>query len=138
VEQDRASAVQPHLHELGRPLTTREVTVELIAATTTRPGPRVRAELDPGRYPQGVKVSDWELAAVPLRRHDWHGEWSYTVLSTAAWGSQEARSCWVAPVRTAPGGARSRHDYLGQTVVGRPGLVTESLAVRQGGFGGDP
>jgi hypothetical protein len=29
-------------------------------------------------------VSDRELAAVPLRRHDWHGEWDYTVLPTAA------------------------------------------------------
>jgi hypothetical protein len=24
------------------------------------------------------------LAAVPLGRHDWHGEWNYTVLPTAA------------------------------------------------------
>ena len=42
------------------------------------------AELDQGSYPLGVKVSDRELAAVPLRRHDWHGEWNYTVLPTAA------------------------------------------------------
>ncbi len=47
-------------------------------------GYRVRAELDPGAYPLGVKVSDRELAAVPLRRHDWHGDWNYTVLPTAA------------------------------------------------------
>jgi Rhodopirellula transposase DDE domain len=47
-------------------------------------GLKVRAELDPGRYPLGVKVSDRELAAVPLRRHDWHGEWNYTVLLAAA------------------------------------------------------
>ena len=37
-----------------------------------------------GGYPLGVKVSDRELAAVPLRRHDWHGEWNYTVLPAAA------------------------------------------------------
>jgi hypothetical protein len=60
------------------------VIVELIAATRTRSGLRVQAELDQGSYPLGVKVSDRELAAVPLRRHDWHGEWSYTVLPTAA------------------------------------------------------
>jgi len=35
-------------------------------------------------YPLGVKVSDRELAAVPLQRHGWHGEWNYTVLPTAA------------------------------------------------------
>jgi Rhodopirellula transposase DDE domain len=72
-------------HELaGRPLTSHEVIVELIAATTTRPGLRVHAGLDRGSYPLGVKVGDRELAAVPLRRHDWHGEWNYTVLPTAA------------------------------------------------------
>jgi hypothetical protein len=45
----------------------------------TRTGLRVRAELDRGAYPTGVKVSDAELAAVPLTRHAWHGEWNYTV-----------------------------------------------------------
>jgi Rhodopirellula transposase DDE domain len=68
----------------GRPLTSHEVIVELIGATRTRAGLRVRAELDRGSYPLGVKVPDRELAAVPLQRHDWHGEWNYTVLPAAA------------------------------------------------------
>jgi Rhodopirellula transposase DDE domain len=68
----------------GRPLVSHEVIVELIGATRTRSGLRVQAELDQGNYPLGVKVSDPELAAVPLRRHDWHGEWNYTVLPAAA------------------------------------------------------
>jgi hypothetical protein len=68
----------------GRPLISHEVIVELIGATRTRAGLRVQAELDQGSYPLGVKVSDRELAAVPLRRHDWHGEWNYTVLPAAA------------------------------------------------------
>jgi hypothetical protein len=68
----------------GRPLVSHQVIVELIGATTTRSGLSVRAALDNGAYPLGVKVSDGELAAVPLRRHDWHGEWNYTVLPTAA------------------------------------------------------
>ena len=68
----------------GRSLVSHEVIVELIAATQTRSGLKVRAELDRGRYPLGVRISDRELAAVPLRRHDWHGEWNYTVLPTAA------------------------------------------------------
>jgi len=42
----------------GRPLTSHEVIVQTIAATTTRTGFTVRAELDPGSYPDGVKVSD--------------------------------------------------------------------------------
>jgi hypothetical protein len=68
----------------GRPLVSHQVIVELIGATTTRSGLEVRAALDNGAYPLGVRVSDRELAAVPLRRHDWHGEWNYTVLPTAA------------------------------------------------------
>jgi DDE family transposase len=68
----------------GRPRVSHEVIVELIGATTTRSGLKVRAALDNGAYPLGVRVSDRELAAVPLRRHDWHGEWNYTVLPTAA------------------------------------------------------
>jgi hypothetical protein len=67
----------------GRPLVSHQVIVELIGATTTRSGLKVRAALDNGAYPLGVKVSDGELAAVPLRRHDWHGEWNYTVLPAA-------------------------------------------------------
>jgi hypothetical protein len=68
----------------GRPLISHEVILELIGATHTRSGLRVHAELDQGSYPLGVKVADRELAAVPLRRHDWHGEWNYTVLPAAA------------------------------------------------------
>jgi hypothetical protein len=57
----------------GRPLISHEVILELTAATTTRTGLTVHAELDPGAYPLGVKVSDRDLAAVPLHRHDFHG-----------------------------------------------------------------
>jgi hypothetical protein len=63
----------------GRPLESHEVIVELIGATTTQTGLRVRAELDRGRYPLGTKVGDEELAAVPLVRHGFHGEWNYTL-----------------------------------------------------------
>jgi hypothetical protein len=63
----------------GRPLTSHEVIVNTIAATTTRTGLTVRAELDPGSYDTGVKVSDEQLAGLPLDRHDWHGDWNYTL-----------------------------------------------------------
>jgi Rhodopirellula transposase DDE domain len=68
----------------GRPLVSHQVVVELIAATQTHTGLKVRAELDRRSYPLGVKVSDRDLAAVPLHRHGWHGEWNYTVLPAAA------------------------------------------------------
>jgi hypothetical protein len=66
----------------GRPLTSHETVVDLIGATTTRTGLKVRAELDRGAYPTGVKVANKDLAAVPLQRHDWHGDWNYTVTTT--------------------------------------------------------
>jgi hypothetical protein len=68
----------------GRPLVSHEVIVELIGATTTRTGLRVQSELDRGVYPLGVKVSDAELAAVPLAPHAWHGEWNYSIAPRAA------------------------------------------------------
>jgi len=63
----------------GRPLTSHDVIVSTIAATTTRTGLTVRAELDPGSYPEGVKISDGQMTALPLDRHDWHGDWNYTL-----------------------------------------------------------
>ncbi len=63
----------------GRPLTSHEVVVELIGATTTRQGLQIHAELDPASYPTGVSVSDVELATVPLVRHAFHGEWNYSI-----------------------------------------------------------
>jgi transposase len=63
----------------GRPLTSHEVIVQTIAATTTATGLRVRAELDTSAYDTGVKISDAQMGALPLTRHDWHGDWNYTL-----------------------------------------------------------
>ncbi len=63
----------------GKPLISHQVIVNLIAATTTKSGLRVRAEVDPGKYPKGVKVSDKEVAAIHLERDKFHGEWNYTI-----------------------------------------------------------
>jgi Rhodopirellula transposase DDE domain len=66
----------------GKPLRTYRTIVQLIAATTTDTGLKVRAELDERKYPKGVKVSDAEMAAVNLSRHAFHGEWNYTISPT--------------------------------------------------------
>ena len=66
----------------GKPLRTYRCVVELIGATTNRKGLKIRAELDQGYYPIGIKISDKQLAAVPLRPHDWHGNWNYSITST--------------------------------------------------------
>jgi len=64
----------------GKPLVSHQVIVNLIAATTTKTGLQVRAEIDPGKYPKGVKVSDNEIAAIRLERDEFHGEWNYTII----------------------------------------------------------
>jgi hypothetical protein len=63
----------------GKPLVSHQVIVQLIAATTTKTGLKVRCQLDENTYPAGIKVSDAEMDAVNLTRHDFHGEWNYTV-----------------------------------------------------------
>jgi hypothetical protein len=63
----------------GRPLTSHEVVVELIGATTTSAGLTVQAVRDTGRYPTKIKVSAAELAMVQVTRHAFHGEWNYTI-----------------------------------------------------------
>jgi hypothetical protein len=64
----------------GRPLTSREVVVNLIGNTRTRTGLEIRSELDEGEYQTAIKVTDAELAAVRLKKDRFHGEWNYTIL----------------------------------------------------------
>ena len=79
----------------GRPLTSHEVVVDLIGATTTRSGLTVRAERDPGVYPKGIKVTDAELAAVPREAHRFHGEWNYTINGTSLKSRSRKRTTTV-------------------------------------------
>jgi transposase len=63
----------------GRPLVSYRTIIELIAATTTTKGLTIRAEADRNLYQTGTKVTDAQLAAVPLTNHDFHGDWNYTI-----------------------------------------------------------
>ena len=65
----------------GKPLTSHEVVVNLIAGTTTRTGLSIRAEHDTGSYPRGIKITDRQMRELErqITRHDWHGEWNYCV-----------------------------------------------------------
>jgi Rhodopirellula transposase DDE domain len=64
----------------GKPLVSHHVMIQLIAATTTKTGLKVHCELDPNTYPAGVKVTDAEIARINLQRHDFHGDWNYTIM----------------------------------------------------------
>jgi hypothetical protein len=63
----------------GRALISHEVIVELIGATATEAGLCVQAVRDTGVYPTNIKVTDDQLAAVRLTRHEFHGDWNYTI-----------------------------------------------------------
>ncbi|MFI7235154.1 hypothetical protein [Streptomyces cyaneofuscatus] len=53
--------------------------IQTIAATTSRTGLTVQAELDSGEYPTGIRISDDEIAALPITRHRFHGDWNCTL-----------------------------------------------------------
>jgi len=64
----------------GKPLVTHETIVNLIAATRTKQGLKVRSELDSGLYPKGIKVTDDEFETIRIARKQFHGEWNYSIL----------------------------------------------------------
>ena len=63
----------------GRPLRTHQVIVDLIRHTTTATGLTVRCVLDTGQYPTGLRYTKKDVDALPITRHDFHGEWNYTI-----------------------------------------------------------
>ena len=64
----------------GKPLISHEVIINLIAATTSKTGLEVKSGLDANSYPDGIKISDHQMAELRLRRDTFHGDWNYAVL----------------------------------------------------------
>jgi len=126
----------------GRPLTSHQVVVSTIAATTTRTGLRVHAELDPGSYATGAKISDAQLAALPLTRHDWHPDWNYTLAPRAAAPPDPAPAppsparpdlAWLAPPAITGLSARAL-DALTAALTGPAGQLREAALNRRRGY----
>ena len=67
----------------GQPLVSLAVIVSLIAETRTLTGLRVRSEIDHGRYPAGLGVTDKQMARTAVRPHRFHGDWNYTIRPNA-------------------------------------------------------
>lgn len=63
----------------GKPITSVRTIIELISATSTKTGLTIQTDYDSNWYPKGVKISNPQLAGVPLIAHDFHGEWNYTI-----------------------------------------------------------
>jgi hypothetical protein len=67
----------------GKPLVDLATIVNLIGDTTTATGLRVRSEIDRGQYPQGVVITDDQMALLHLEPHAFHGDWNYTLWPAA-------------------------------------------------------
>jgi transposase len=74
----------------ARPLTSHEVIIKTIAATTTTTGLSVTAALDDRAYPTGVKITGAQVSQLEdsgaLARHGFCGTWNYTVRPVPAAG----------------------------------------------------
>lgn len=71
----------------GTPLVDLATIVSLIGLTHSTARPRVRSELDRRRYPEGVTVTDAQLALVQVERHRIHGDWNCTIHPVIELGS---------------------------------------------------
>lgn len=74
----------------GRPLTSHEAVIETIAATTTKTGLTISAELDASSCPLGGTVTSAEFHALPITPEAFHGDWNYTVASDAPHPPEQA------------------------------------------------
>ena len=63
----------------GQPLINYETVVNLIGATKTKSGLKVKAVLDTNEYETGVKVTKSEMDALRIRQHNTHPDWNYTI-----------------------------------------------------------
>ena len=68
----------------GKPLVSLQTIVQLIAATATNTGLKVRCAIDPKTYQAGVKVTDREMDAINILRHSFHGDWNCTISPKAS------------------------------------------------------
>ena len=65
----------------GKPLVSYETVVNLIGATRTQGGLRIKARLDPRHYEKGIKITDQQMEDIHLEPHATHPQWNYTIRS---------------------------------------------------------
>ena len=67
------------LHWKGEPLVSYETVVNLIGATTTKNGLKVKARLDKKNYVKGQKFSEKEMEKLNITYDKEMPQWSYTI-----------------------------------------------------------
>ena len=63
----------------GKPLTSLQVIVNLIASTKSKTGLKVRTSIDDTIYEKGIRVSDEEFDLINIDKDVFHGEWNYKI-----------------------------------------------------------
>lgn len=87
----------------GRPLTSMEIVVNTIGATTTRTGMTVTCVLDENDYPTGNTGSWDEIDTLPITFHEFRGTWNYTLAPTPARTLTDEEKRAARSTRCAPG-----------------------------------
>ena len=64
----------------GRPLTSTEVIVNLIANTTTKSGLKIKAALCREIYMTGEKISDEKMGRINIKYHPFQPKWNYVIM----------------------------------------------------------
>src|SRR6266704_2284699 len=109
----------------GRPLTSYDVIIDTIGNVTPETGLTCTAVLDENSYPTGLEISDQrmrELEDRQLTRHQFHGEWNYTLAAAPRPAAPE-------PPRPSPARPCSRDDLNRTALTGaRPAEVTALAA----------
>ena len=63
----------------GRPLLNQAIVVNLISHTTTTTGLTIKSQIDRGKYPKGIEVTDDQFATIKITPDTFHSEWNYTI-----------------------------------------------------------
>lgn len=63
----------------GRPLTSIQVIINLIGATKSKTGLKVKTSLDENIYEKGIKITDEEFREINIEKDDFHGDWNYVI-----------------------------------------------------------
>lgn len=63
----------------GKPLVSLQVIVNLIGATKSRSGLKIKASIDENIYEKGLKVSNEEFQKINIEKDGFHGEWNYVI-----------------------------------------------------------
>lgn len=63
----------------GSPLTSIQVIINLIGATKSKTGLKVKTSLDENIYEKGIKITDEEFREINIEKEDFHGDCNYII-----------------------------------------------------------